>query len=236
MGERMRNGLVGCGIVAAVLYVTMTLFVGRLWDGYSAASQMISELSAIDAPTRPLWMSLGTIYSVLMISFGFGVWATSPRRRVLRVLGLALIIHGVFGAYWPPMHQRAALAAGGATLTDTLHIVWAIVTALLFIVEAALGAAAFGKRFRVYSIVTIVIAFACGAVTGTYTSAIQANLPTPTAGTWERISAGAYMLWIAVLAIAVLRSPTGAAMSGGRNARAFTVAPKTSERERPSAA
>ena len=169
---------------------------------------MISELSAIDAPTRPLWLLLGTVYSVLMIAFGWGVWTSSPHRRIPRVLGILLIIHGGFSAYWPPMHQRAALAAGGRTLTDTLHIVWTAVTGLLFLFEAALGAAAFGKRFRVYSVVSLVIALAAGAVTGTYTSDLEANLPTPWAGVWERIGAGVYMLWIAVLAIAVLRAPT----------------------------
>src|SRR5215471_11886591 len=34
-------------------------------------------------------------------------------------------------ALWPPMHQRAVLAAGGGTLTDTMHVVWALVTVLL---------------------------------------------------------------------------------------------------------
>jgi hypothetical protein len=208
MTERRPTALLTCGILAALLYVAMTLLVGQLWDGYSAGSQMISELSAIDAPTRPLWLLLGTVYSVLMIAFGWGVWTSSPHRRIPRVLGILLIIHGGFSAYWPPMHQRAALAAGGRTLTDTLHIVWTAVTGLLFLFEAALGAAAFGKRFRVYSVVSLVIALAAGAVTGTYTSDLEANLPTPWAGVWERIGAGVYMLWVAVLAIAVLRAPT----------------------------
>ena len=39
--ERWRKPLLTCGILAAVLYVAMTLFVGLLWDGYSAADQTI---------------------------------------------------------------------------------------------------------------------------------------------------------------------------------------------------
>jgi hypothetical protein len=42
--------LLVCGILASLLYVVMTLLVGMLWEGYSAASQTISELSAIGAP------------------------------------------------------------------------------------------------------------------------------------------------------------------------------------------
>jgi hypothetical protein len=52
-----------------------------------------------------------------------------------------------------------------------------------------------------------VIGLACGAMTGTYAAGIQANLPTPGAGAWERLGVIAYMFWIAVLAIALLREP-----------------------------
>jgi len=115
--------------------------------------------------------------------------------------------HAVFGQFWPPMHQRAVLAAGGGTLTDTLHLVWATITGFFFLLIVGFGAAALGKRFRVYSIVTIVIVLVCGAWTGTYASRIQADLPTPWVGVWERISIATFMGWIAVLATALLRAP-----------------------------
>ena len=53
----------------------------------------------------------------------------------------------------------------------------------------------------------MVIVFGRGAWTGTYASRIQANLPTPLAGVWERMNTTAFMVWIAVLAIAILRAP-----------------------------
>jgi len=68
------------------------------------------------------------------------------------------------------------------------------------------GAAALGKRFRVYSIATMAIVLACGAVTGTYASQIQAGLPTPGVGVWERIGIATFMAWIVVLATALLRA------------------------------
>jgi len=200
-----RSLLLCCGVLACVLYIAMTLFVGMLWAGYSVADQTISELSAIGAPTRPLWMVLGTIYTILMIGFGWGVVTAEARNRALRVVGVLLLTQAVFGIFWPPMHQRAALAAGGGTLTDTLHIVWTIVTSLCFMLALGFGAAALGKPFRRYSVITLVIVFVCGAWTGTYASAIQANLPTPWAGVWERMNTGAFMVWIAVLAVALLR-------------------------------
>jgi hypothetical protein len=204
--EQWRRPLLSCGILAALLYVSMTLFVGRLWEGYSVVSRVPSELSAIGAPTRLLWMSLGAVYGILMVAFGWIVWKSAPPNRALRVVGALLVAHTVFGQFWPPMHQRAVLAAGGGTLTDTLHLVWAAITGLFFMLMVGVGAAALGKRFRVYSIVTIVIVLACGAVTGTYASRVQADLPTPWVGVWERISIATFMGWIAVLATALLRA------------------------------
>jgi hypothetical protein len=215
--ERWRRALLASGILASVLYVAMTLFVGLRWEGYSIVSGVPSELSAIGAPTRPLWMWLGGIYAVLMVGFGWIVWRSAPPNRALRVVGALLIAHTVFGQFWPPMHQRAVLAAGGGTLTDTLHLVWAAITGVFFMFIVGSGAAALGKRFRVYSIVTMVIVLACGAVTGTYASQIQANLPTPGVGVWERISIATFMAWIVVLATALLRRPHPAATPDRRS-------------------
>jgi hypothetical protein len=189
----------------------MTMFVGLWWDGYSIVSDVPSELSAIGAPTRPLWIWLGGIYAVLMVAFGWTVWRSAPSNRPLRVVGALLIAHTVFGQFWPPMHRREVLAAGGGTLTDTLHLVWAAITGVFFMFIVGLGAAALGRRFRVYSIATIVIVLACGAVTGTYASRIQSDLPTPEVGVWERISIATFMAWIVVLATALLRAPHAAA-------------------------
>jgi uncharacterized protein DUF998 len=182
----------------------MTLFVGMLWNGYSMADQTISELSAIGAPMRPLWMALITVYAALMMAFGWTVWTSAPNRP-LRIVGALLFTQTLFGIFWPPMHQRTVLAAGGGTMTDTLHIVWTIVTSVLFMVALGFGATALGKRFRVYSLVTLAIVFASGAWTGTYAPAIQANMPTPWAGVWERINTNVFMLWVVVVATMLLR-------------------------------
>jgi hypothetical protein len=216
--EGGRRSLLACGILASVLYVAMTLFVGLWWEGYSVFSRVPSELSAIGAPTRLLWMWLGVVYAFLMIAFGWFVWTSAPPNRALRVVGALLIAHTIFGQFWPPMHQRAVLAAGGGTLTDTLHLVWAAITGIFFMLIVGFGAAALGKRFRVYSIATMVIVLACGMVASTYASRIQADLPTPGVGVWERISIATFMGWIAVLAIALLRAPHAATTPDRRGA------------------
>jgi len=52
--------LLACGIISALLYTAMLVIVPMFWEGYSSASQSVSELSAIDAPTRSLWVSLAS--------------------------------------------------------------------------------------------------------------------------------------------------------------------------------
>jgi peptidoglycan/LPS O-acetylase OafA/YrhL len=86
-----------------------------------------------------------------------------------------------------------------------MHLVLAAFSTLLFVLSIAFGATAFGKRFRVYSIATIVIVLAFGALTGMDASKISENEPTPWVGISERIAVFGSMLWIAVFATALLR-------------------------------
>jgi len=215
-----RKLLLLSGVVTAVLYVAMNAFVPLLWPGFSSFSQTISELSAIDAPTRTLWLALGALYGVLLMAFGYGVWLCGRRSRPLRIAGALIIADGVFCLFWPPMHQRTVLAAGGATLTDTLHIAWTMVSGVLMMLSIGFAAAAFGRRFRAFAVVTIVLLVAFGAVTGTYAGSVQANLPTPWLGVWERIDAGLLMLWLIVLAVALLRRGDVTATRIAEDARA----------------
>ena len=50
------KALLWCGIIASVLYIATDMFAATLWEGYSYTAQQVSELSAIGAPTRPLWI------------------------------------------------------------------------------------------------------------------------------------------------------------------------------------
>jgi hypothetical protein len=204
-GGAVRRVLLTCGVLAALLYTAMLVAVPMQWEGYSAASRTVSELSAIGAPTRALWVTLAIFWTVLMIAFGMGIRASARENRSLRIVGGLIVASAVIGLAWPPMHQREVLAAGGGTLTDTLHIVWTMANGLFMLLAIGFGAAAFGKRFRLYSIATVVILLAFGVLTGMNAPRLQANLPTPWVGVWELINIGAQMLWILVLAVLLLR-------------------------------
>ena len=197
--------LLVCGILASLLYVALNVLGAMQWPGYSMASQAVSELSAIDAPSRWLVVPLGLVYTALMVAFGIGVWRSSAGNRPLRISAVLLLGFGILGFVAPftPMHMRGT----EFTLTDTLHISFAIVTVVLMFLSMAFGAAAFGERFRLYSIATIVALLVFGALTGPDGPRIAANQPTPFVGIYERINIGVFLLWIIVLAVRLWRVP-----------------------------
>jgi hypothetical protein len=206
---RVRKPLLAGGIAASLLYGVVMLIIR--YPGYSPMSQTVSELSAWGASTRPLWMVLGSLYDALMIAFALGIWASAGGRRSLRIVGGLLLGYGLLGLAWPfaSMHQREVLAAGGGSLADTGHLVLGAITVILMFAAISFGAGAFGMRFRIYSIVTIVILLAFGALTTADASRVAANLPTPWVGLWERINIGVFLLWVVVLAITLMRSGLG---------------------------
>ncbi len=201
---QMQKALLTCGILSSLWYVAINVLVPMQYEGYSMVSQAPSELSAIGAPTRVLWILLVMFYPLLLAAFGWGVWR-SAGSRLLRVVGVFIISFCIVNFYWPPMHQREVLAAGGGTLTDTLHIVWASITLLFMMLMMGFGAAALGKGFRLYTIATFVVFLVFGILSFMESTGMEAGLPTRWMGLWERINIGAFMLWVIVFAINLLR-------------------------------
>jgi hypothetical protein len=201
-----RKVLLLCGILSSLLYVVINIVVPMQYPGYNPASQTISELSAIGAPTRRLWVILVTVYLLLLAAFGYGVWKSAAQNRPLRIVGGLLLSQGILGLFCPPMHQREVVAAGGGTLTDTMHIVFGTLTILLMLLTIGFGALAFGTRFRRFSIVSIAIFLGFAVLTGLDSPRMAANLATPWLGIWERSLIGVFLFWVIFMASTLLRS------------------------------
>jgi len=203
--DKGRKTLLACGIASSLLYAAMIW--GIRYEGYSLISQVPSELTAIGAPTQQLWARLGAIYTLLVAAFGWGIWR-SGRNRALRVVGALILAYASLGLLWPfaPMHQRDVLAAGGGTLSDTMHVALGGVTVFLMFLAIGFGATAFGRRFRVYSIASVVVLLAFGGLTFLEAPHLEANLPTPWIGLWERINISVFLLWVVVLATMLWRT------------------------------
>ena len=206
--DRWRHALLACGIASSLLYGTM-IWVIR-YEGYSVVSQVPSELTAIGAPTRALWSGLGWVYTALVTAFGVGLWRSAGGNRAARIVSGLILAFASLGLLWPfaAMHQREVLAAGGGTFSDDLHRALGGVTVFLMFLAMGFGAAAFGRRFRLYSIATIILLLTFGALTFIEAPRLEAGLPTPWIGLWERINISVFLLWLAVLASTLLRTGT----------------------------
>ena len=206
--EAWRKALLVCGIASSLLYAVMIWAIR--YEGYSLISQVPSELTAIGAPTQRLWALLAPVYTLLVAAFGWGIWRSAGRHRPVRIMGGLILVYASLGILWPfaAMHQREVLAAGGGTLSDTMHVVLGGVTVFLMFLALGFGAAAFGARFRLYSIASIVVLLAFGALTFLEAPRLEANLPTPWIGLWERINISTFLLWVVVLASVLWRTGT----------------------------
>ena len=203
--SKLRKVLLLCGIIAPLIYVATDIIAGTLYAGYSFTSQAVSELFAIGAPISGLVVPLFTLSSALLVPFAFGIWksaAAAGRNRALRIMALMVIGNAVNSlVLWNffPMHMRGV----EPTFTDTMHGILAI-NPFVF-VTVVLGVIAFRNWFRFYSIGTILMMIVLSVLGFMYVSQFAAQQATPWVGLYERISQYGTMLWVAVLAIVLLR-------------------------------
>jgi hypothetical membrane protein len=205
---RAQRVLLGCGIISLVVYIAADFLGGLRYPGYSFTSQTISELAAIGAPTQSLVGPLFMMYPMLELSFAAGVLrAAAGRSGALRMTGMMLIASSALGiaSAWFPMQAPRGL---GSLAADAPHII--VMTGIVLLLLLAIGFSAFalGTRFRIYALATVLIVIAFGALTGQYITRVGAGQPTPGLGIIERIEVYATLVWVAVLATALLRRPS----------------------------
>jgi len=93
----LKKILLTFGIASSLLYIAIDIFGGMQGQGYSYASQAVSETRAVGAPSRPLVVPLSFIYSLLVIAFGVGIWRSAGQKRTLRITGGLLIAIEIAG-------------------------------------------------------------------------------------------------------------------------------------------
>lgn len=220
----LRKALLICGVLSSVLYVGIDVLAAvRYGEYHSFTSRVISELMARGAPTKPLVDPLFLLYGLLATAFGVGVWMSAGGNRALRVTASLLIAYAVVGLPGPwyfAMNVRGTGGVGG----DLPHIVLTAVIVLFIIAAVTFGAFALGRRFRLYSLATIVTIVVFGALVGVEAPGIATGKPTPWIGITERVNIGAFLLWVAVLAISLLRAEPRAARKTSRPGRRVPAA------------
>jgi hypothetical protein len=204
--ERVRRILLACGPLSVLSYIGWREFAALRWDGYSRISNSISELQLTGTPTKSLldpWE--GWVYGALSLAFGVGIWLSAQGSRSLRVVGALMILPAAASPLWL-LFGEASLAA---------HLALAVVGILSWLGAMGFGATALGKRFRIYSMVTLAVVVTFNALALSYAPEVNAGEPTPFIGLYERIAFGAYYLWLSVLAVALWR---GAGREAGKDA------------------
>src|SRR5690606_39228098 len=122
----------------------------------------------------------------------------------LRASGGLLIAFGVIAlAAGPFVAMRPRGSEQG--LAGALHLIEGGLAMAILLAAMGCAAMALGRRFRLYTIATIVLMVAFGAWSAMEISQVEAGLATPWIGVKERIFWYAYQLWFIALALTLLR-------------------------------
>jgi hypothetical protein len=192
--EAARKALLAAGPLSSLLYVIATdVVAASQWDGYRRSEQMVSELFAVGSPGRDVLAPFTWIYTVLFTAFGVGAWNSVRGNRALRIAGGLLIGYGL----WNIMGALYPLTLGDDASVP-MHILVTNIQLALMVAAMCFVAAGFHGRMRAYSIASLVVSAVMGMVA--FAAAPGPNL---VLGISERISIGAFLLWVAVLAAAL---------------------------------
>ena len=107
----VQKALLFCGILSSLWYVAINIIVPTYYPGYSSMSLTVSELSAIGAPTRYLWVVLCIPFTLLEIAFACGTFLSAGRNRPLRIVG---DITDHIRAYWCLLAFNASTRGAGS--------------------------------------------------------------------------------------------------------------------------
>jgi hypothetical protein len=144
--------------LSALVYIGWHELAALQWQGYSRISDAISELHLTGAQSK--WMLgpwEGLVFNALLIAFGLSVWR-SAQGAALRTVGGLQILSGAIFPLW--------MLFGEASLTA--HLVLVVIGILTWLGSIGFGAAAFGMRFRLYSLASLEVVVTFNALAIAY--------------------------------------------------------------------
>ena len=199
-----RNPAMLAGVLAPLVYLAAVVLGGFLTPGYSHTADAINQLLVPDAPAAAVLEPLFTVYNALLIVFAWRLKpAFSSRGAEISIIAPALIaLTGVIGILirlYPIDPIGALITFGGQ-----MHL-WlaglaslASVFAVLFIAVPLRRNPAWW-RFAGYSLISLIVIVFSGAF-----AVLAARRLSPVMGLWERVTIGALLQWLLVLAVTLL--------------------------------
>ena len=203
-GTPLITGLLMCGVASSVLYSATEILASLRWDGYDWTSRMVSDLLAVSAPTRSFIVGPMRAYKGRRLAFGIGVWLcrTNRAQQVTAILLAVYAVAGVIGLLVFPLDYNTTGSGAVMHMVATFTL---IVLMFSFIVTAAVGGT---KAFRIYSAVTVLVIIGGAVLAGMQVPRIEAGLPTPGLGIFERLNIYAMLVWVTLFAITLWQDQT----------------------------
>ena len=202
---KLQTVLIVSGIISSILYLITDITASVIWREYSPVSQTVSELIAVDAPTRWYVAMLFVIYDLSIYAYGIGIMLASNGKRALKIAAFMIIakeVLGLMATLFFPIHLRGV----EADFSDTMHGILTSAGVFLCMFPAMIaGTVSFKGKFRFYSIITMIVFVVFGILAGLDQPKYALNIPTPMMGVWERINIYGYMLWIVLFSVLLLR-------------------------------
>jgi hypothetical protein len=199
----MLRFLLVCGLLSSILYIVIDVVGALNYPDYDYSAQAISEMSASGAPTADLLAPFYRVWSLLFLAFTAGVWLVGRFLHPLRWSAGFMIAVAIVGSGFAlfPMNERSA----EPTFSDTMHLLIAGATIVLLSGSILAGGKAFRGWFWRYSVATVGVMLLFFIVTMRDVPNVAVDLPTPYMGINERVSMAAWLMWIAVLSVRLLR-------------------------------
>lgn len=218
-----RRWLLLCGAIAPVFYTAVVIIGGLATDGYNPFRDTISDLVAIGAPLKTAIGIALMAASMLGAAFGVGLYerlGSHSRLFVVASISVAMVGLLSFTIIWFPVDG----ALGPRATAEWIHI-W--LTAAVFVaICVAIGTFAFAARreagfggkprrlshrlgARRRSAFEALGSFSFAAFGFVIASGIATSVAEPTdweaIGLVERLIVGTFLVWMFVVALALLR-------------------------------
>jgi hypothetical protein len=210
--------LIAGGVIGPLLFIVVFLIEGATRPGYNAWINYVSSLSLSDQGWEQIAKFL--VCGLLMLGFAIGLRQTWQTGRgsvwgptLLGIFGLALVVAGVFvtdaSLGYPP-----GTAGGHQTLHGTIHglaglVTFSVLSIACFVIARRFVGDPDWKGWALYSIITGILVAASFIASSTLAALDQNGvLQAAPVGLAQRVGIIAGWVWIALLAIRLLRRET----------------------------
>jgi hypothetical membrane protein len=200
----LRKQLVYCGIAAPILYILTAVVGAAVRSDYSHIVNAISELLSNGAPNKAILDIVFNVYNALLLAFAIGAFSVlknSPRlsRSAMGILVGIQVLSFSWGFF--PMDPLGTEATFAGTMHNVLGGIVAFATILMpLLMGLGFRHASDFRRYAVFSFVASAIIFVSGL-----TGVVLAGQGYLVFGLFERITIGAYEVWIIITAVNLLK-------------------------------